>query len=71
MKMSEIAKQYKDEWVLIEYTKLDEQLNLLEGRVLAHSPSKEKIYEQLAKAKGKRISIEYTGKFPEDVAVMF
>lgn len=71
MKMPEIAKQYKDEWVLIEYTKLDEQLNVEEGRVLAHSPSKEEIYKLLAHTKGKQIALEYTGKFPKDIAVMF
>ena len=71
MKMSEITKEYKDEWVLIEYTKLDEQLNVLDGRVLAHSPRKEDIYSVLPKFKGKNFTIEYTGEFPKDLAVMF
>ena len=71
MKMVKIAEQYKDEWVLIEYTKLDEQLNAQEGTVVAHSPSKEEIYQLLKESKGKKIAIEYTGKFPQDVAVMF
>lgn len=71
MKRSEIMKQYRDEWVLIEYSKLDSQLNVQEGTVLAHSPSKEEIYRLLASTKGKQIALEYTGKFPKDVAVMF
>ena len=71
MKMSEIAKEHKDEWVLIEYTKLDKQLNVKEGRVLAHSPRKEDLYAVLPKFKGKNFTIEYTGEFPKDLAVMF
>ena len=71
IKLAEILKQYKDEWVLIEYTKLDEELNVVEGRVLAHSPRKEELYALLSKFKGKNFAIEYTGALPKDVAVMF
>ena len=70
MKMGEILRKYKDEWLLIEYTKLDENLNVVEGKVLAHSPKKEKIYAELMKTKGKNVAIEYAGKLPE-IAVMF
>ncbi len=41
--MEEIQKQYQDEWVLIEYGKLDDDLNVIEGEVIAHSPNKEEI----------------------------
>ncbi|MBI1742509.1 hypothetical protein HYR54_05510 [Candidatus Acetothermia bacterium] len=71
MKLAEILKQYRDEWVLIEYTKLDEALNVIEGRVLAHSPRKEDLYALLPKFKGKNFAIEYTGKLSNDLAVMF
>lgn len=71
MKMAEIKKQYKDEWLLIEFTKLDEQLNVQEGIVLAHSPRKEDIYALLPTCKVKNFTIEYTGEFSQDVAVMF
>lgn len=70
MKLDEILKKYKDEWLLIEYTKLDEDLNVIEGTVIAHSPNKEKVYSQLMKTKGKDVAIEYAGELPE-VAVMF
>jgi hypothetical protein len=71
MKLSEILSHYKDEWVLIEYTKLDTDLNVQEGEVLAHSPRKEDLYAMLHKFKGKNFAIEYAGELPEDVAVMF
>lgn len=71
MKLAEILKQYRDEWVLIEYTQLDEELNVVEGLVLAHSPRKEDLYALLPKFKGKNFTIEYTGKLPNNLAVMF
>lgn len=70
MTLAEQLKQYKDEWVLIEFTKLDKELNVKEGRVVAHSPSKEEIYRLLLRTKGKNIAIEYVGEFPPDLAVM-
>jgi hypothetical protein len=70
MKMAEIRERYKDEWVLIEYTKLDEELNVVEGEVIAHSPSRDEIYRQLVKTTGRDIAIEYLGEVPEDLAVM-
>lgn len=71
MKLSEIRKRYPDEWVLIEYTRLGEDLTVEEGVVLAHSPRKEDLYALLPKFKGKNFALEYTGEFPEDLAVMF
>jgi len=70
VKMEEIQKRYPGEWVLIEYTALDEQLNVMEGEVIAHSPSKEEIYRELSKTGGKNVAIEYLGEIPEDLAVM-
>jgi len=70
MKMEEIHQRYEGEWVLIEYTILDEYLHVVEGEVMAHSPNREAIYHQLLKTKGKDIAIEYFGKIPDDLAVM-
>lgn len=70
MKMDEIRERYEGEWVLIEYTELEEDLTVKEGEVLAHAPSREEIYRELLKTKGKDVVIEYLGEVPEDLAVM-
>lgn len=70
MRMSEIVKKYPGEWVLIEYQELDNDLNVRRGKVIAHSPNKEKIYQRLMETKGQNIAVEYAGQLP-DVAVMF
>jgi len=70
MRIREITKKHKGEWLLIEYDELDKDLNVKRGKVLAHSPNKEEIYQILLETKGKNVAIEYAGKLPE-VAVMF
>jgi hypothetical protein len=70
MKMEEIQNRYQGEWVLIEYTALDEDLNVIEGEVIAHSPDQDEIYRQILNTQGKDIAIEYFGEVPEDFAVM-
>jgi hypothetical protein len=71
MRLSEIRKKYRDQWVLVEYSKLDKQLRVKDGKVLAHASSKEDIYKALLHTKGKNVAIEYCGKLPGDLAVMF
>ena len=71
LSMKKIVEKYRDEWVLIVYEELDEDLNVKKGKVIAHSPRKDEIYAQLSETRGKNVAIEYTGKLPEDLAVMF
>lgn len=70
MKWEEIIEQFKDEWVLIDVKEVDEDLKLREGDVIAHSKDKEEIYRRLLEIRPKNFSIEYTGKIPEELAVV-
>jgi hypothetical protein len=71
MTIEEIKEKYPDEWVLIEYEEIDAEFNVIKGHVIAHSKVKEEIYKTLMETKGKNIAVEYTGRIPEDLAVMF
>ena len=71
MRLSEIKKKYRKEWVLIEYSKISTSLQVKEGKVLAHASNKEDIYKALLSTKGKNVAIEYCGKVPEDPVVMY
>lgn len=66
MTLEEIKQRYPNEWVLIEFSKLDETLEPLEGTVIAHAASHDVILAELAKYTSKRLAIKYTG---EDVPV--
>ena len=70
MKWTDIKKNFKNQWVLIEVEKVDESFNLLSGEVLAHSKDKDEIYQKLLEIKPKEFSIEYTGEVPEDLAIV-
>jgi len=70
MKWVDIKKNFRNQWVLIEVKNVDESFNVLEGEVLAHSKDKDEIYQKLLKIRPKEFSIEYTGKVPEDLAVV-
>ena len=65
MRIEEIRERYKGEWVLIEYTELDEELNVIEGEVIAHSPDREEIDRAMQRLPWKSVAIEYFGEIPE------
>ena len=71
MRLSEIRKKYRDQWVLFEFSNLDRDLRVKDGKVLAHAANKEDIYKALLHTRGKNVAVEYCGKMPEDLAVMF
>ncbi|BAU15515.1 hypothetical protein LEP3755_60740 [Leptolyngbya sp. NIES-3755] len=68
--LEEMQQRYHDEWLLIAYTELDEDFNVLRGEVLAHSPDQAEIYQALPLAKGKAVAFEYVGQIPDDLAFM-
>jgi len=70
MKWKDIKKNFENQWVLIGVKSVDENFNVLEGDVLAHSKEKDEIYQELLKIRPKEFSIEYTGEVPEDLAVV-
>jgi hypothetical protein len=70
MKWQDIKKTFQDQWVLIDVKKVDENFDIVEGEVLAHSKDKNEIYQKLLQIRPKEFSIEYTGVIPEDIAVV-
>jgi len=64
----EIIQRYPNEWVLIAYTKLDKELNVIRGEVLAHSQDYDLLYDNSLPRKGKSVAIEYTGTNSSDIA---
>lgn len=46
----------------IEFTQLDDELRVLDGNVIAHSPDRHQIEKQLATLRNERIAVEFTGE---------
>lgn len=68
--IEQIRQQYTDEWILIAYTQLDEDMNVLAGEVLAHSKERDLVYQAFDSRQGRAVAVEYTGFIPEDVAYL-
>jgi hypothetical protein len=70
MTIAEIESQFESEWVLIENPRTDEALNILGGEVLFHSKDRDEVYRKAVSLRPKRSAIVYTGKIPEETAVV-
>lgn len=70
MRLDEIKEQYPNEWVLIEFTELDDELKVADGEVIAHSRSRDEIEKELMALKNGRIAVEYTGEWDPDEAYL-
>ena len=66
----EIKLRYDGQWVLIAYTETDEDLQVIKGKVIAHSANKEDIYQASEAASEQPLAIEYMGQVPEDIAFL-
>ncbi|BAU10691.1 hypothetical protein LEP3755_11820 [Leptolyngbya sp. NIES-3755] len=66
--LKDMKQKYHDEWLLIAYTEVDEDLNVIQGEVLAHSPDVETLYALLPQFKDQAVALEYIGEIPNDLA---
>ena len=66
MTLDQIKQKYPDQWVLIEFDSLDEELRVTDGTVLAHSPSREEIDKELMALRNERVAVEFTGERDTD-----
>ncbi|MEA3487827.1 MAG: hypothetical protein U9R10_01070 [Euryarchaeota archaeon] len=65
MKIEEIKRRYKDEWVLVEVMKEDELDQPIDVELIAHSKSRDEIYDALMETKTKSTYQFYTGEIPK------
>ena len=68
--IEEIKKKYPNEWLLIIDYEVDEFMNVKKGKLVFHSKSRDEVHKKLSQYTGKRC-IQYSGKLPKDVGVMF
>ena len=60
----EIEKQYPDEWLLFEVYEVDKSGRPIEGKLLAHSPSRAALDEYWDKIEVKLPYVTYAGQRP-------
>lgn len=62
MTLEEIKQRYPNQWVVIEFTQLDDDSRVVDGNVITHSPSRHEIDKQLATLRNEKIAVEFTGE---------
>ena len=67
--LQEIEQKYPNAWLLIVDCEISENTELLSGRVVVHSKSREDVHDALIHYKG-RIAIHSTREIPENVEYM-
>jgi hypothetical protein len=68
--IAEIYAQFESEWVLLEDPETTESLEVLSGKVLCHSKDRDEVYRTLLGLRPRHSAILYTGKLPENTAVI-
>lgn len=68
--ISEIEAKFDSEWVLIENPQTDEVLAVQSGTVRWHGKDREEVYRRVIEIRPKRFAIVYTGKMPQDTAII-
>lgn len=66
-----LKRRYPKEWLLLTNVVADELTRPIKGRLVAHSKNRDDIYDRLARTRAKSVSVEYTGKVPKDLVVVF
>ncbi len=69
--IAEIEAEYDSEWVLVEDPHTDQEtLEVLDGVVLCHSKDRDEVYRKAVELRPSRFAMLYTGRIPEDAAIV-
>ena len=70
LSIAEIESRFDSEWVLLEDPQTSEKRQVLGGKVLWHSKDRDEVYRKALELRPKHSAFLYTGKIPEDAAVI-
>lgn len=70
LSIAQIQAQFSSEWILIEDPQVNDALEVQSGKVRWHSKDREEVYRQAVTLRPKRFAVLYTGRMPEDTAIV-
>jgi|ERR1035437_925754 hypothetical protein len=70
MTIKEIEDQFEREWVLVADPQTNEALEVTRGNVICHSQDRDEVYRRAVALRPKRSAILFTGRMPEDAAIV-
>jgi len=68
--IAQIESQFSSEWVLVEEPETNQALEVQRGRVRWHSKDREEVYRKAVELRPRRFAVLYTGRMPEDTAIV-
>ena len=68
--LAQIQEQFPSQWVLVGDPQTTETLEIESGAVLWHSNDRDEVYRKAVALRPKRFAVLYTGRIPEDTAVV-
>jgi hypothetical protein len=68
--VAQIEAQFESEWILVEDPQTNDALEVQGGKVRWHSKDRDEVYRKAVELRPKRFAMLYTGKMPEDTAVV-
>src|SRR5215210_7125480 len=68
--VAQIEEQFESEWVLVEDPDTNDALEVQSGKVRWHSKDRDEVYRKAVELRPKRFAMLYTGRMPEDTAVV-
>jgi hypothetical protein len=68
--IAQIEAQFKFEWILVEDPQTNEAREVQSGKVRWHSKDREEVYRQAIELRPKRFAMLYTGRMPENTAIV-
>jgi len=68
--ISEIQSQFAGEWILVQDPQADAAHEIRSGHVLCHSKDRDEVYRQAVALHPARFAILFTGKIPQDTAIV-
>jgi hypothetical protein len=67
---AEIQERFDSEWVLVGDPELDENLEVVRGKVIFHSKDRDEVYRKDMELRPRSAAYLFTGKMPEDTAIV-
>ena len=70
MTLAQMETQFDSEWVLVGDPQTDDALEVQSGQVLWHSQDRDEVYRKAVELRPRRFAMLYSGKMPEDTAII-
>lgn len=70
LSIEQINSQFADEWVLVADPTMDERLEVLSGKVIAHHKDRDEFYRQAIALRPSYFAVLYTGTIPDEPVII-